>query len=198
MKSYYAPFALLIGLLLLAAGLAVMIQPGQSNSVAGLQSFNSYSDLNSYLDKNSAAKGLVSNPTYDQSSVAAGSTGDHSTTNVQVTGVQEEDRVLTDGTYIYSAGQSSVVIIKATPASAMVNVSTLNMSKILDVAQTSSVYVEGIYLVGDKLVVICQLATYSQIQPAYAIDQVKPDQVQIATDQGVAGIIKDLPRFKHT
>ena len=32
MKSYLAPFALLIGSLLLAAGLAVLIQPGQSNS----------------------------------------------------------------------------------------------------------------------------------------------------------------------
>ena len=197
MKSYYAPFALLIGLILLAAGLAVMIQPGRTNSVAGLQAFNSYSDLNSYLDRNSVAKGLVSNPTYDQALGAAGSTGDLSTTNVQVTGVQEEDRVLTDGTYIYSAGQSDVVIIRATPASAMVNVSSLNMSKILDAAPTSSVYVEGIYLVGDSLVVLCQLATYSQIRSVYAVDQVAPSYMIGTTSTMLSLFDVSVPSVPH-
>ena len=173
MKSHIAPLALVVGLLLLAAGLAVMVQPQQGSTVTGLQSFNSYSELNSFLDRNSANKGPVYAPIADQSASAGTSIDDHSTTNVQVSGVQEEDRVLTDGIYIYSAGQEIVSIINALPASTMGNVSSINMSQLLSADdKKSSTYIEGIYLSEGKLVVVCQESTYSLGNQVYALDTV--------------------------
>jgi uncharacterized secreted protein with C-terminal beta-propeller domain len=105
--------------------------------------------------------------------------------------------VLTDGTYIYTAGQSAVIIIKAMPSSAMVNVSSLNMSQMLDAARTSSVYVEGIYLVGDKLVVICQLASYTQVQPVYALGLIAPSYVIGTTSTMVSMFDVSDPSVPH-
>ncbi len=176
MKSPYAPLTLLIGLLLVAAGLAVLIQPEQGSTVAGLQSFNSYSELNSYLDNNhgTRTKGLVFLPTNEQAVATADASQAYSTTNVQVSGVQEEDRVITDGTYIYSAGQTTVSIILAIPAMEMRNVTSLNMSKILDALRGSYVYVVGLYLIEGKLVVICQKTIHTLGGQYYALSMVAP------------------------
>jgi inhibitor of cysteine peptidase len=174
MRSPYAPMALLIVLLLLAAGMVVLDQPQKVKSVTGLQSFSSYSELNSYLDSNSGTKGLVYSPSAEQAATSADSGQSHSTTNVQVSNVQEEDRVITDGTYIYSAGQTIVSIIKGVPATDMKNVTSLNMSQLLNVTLGSYVYIVGLYLIDDQLVVICQMSYYPMDRQVYALSMVAP------------------------
>lgn len=139
----------------------MLVHPKDASAQTGLQSFYSYPELKTYLDRNSPTKGPVATPSTDQNA-GAGSGSEHSTTNVQVAGVQEEDRALTDGNYIYSAGQASVSIVRAIPASEMSNVSWINMSMILGSNGTDFVYVLGLYLVGDRLVVLCQVSAYSQ------------------------------------
>jgi inhibitor of cysteine peptidase len=174
MRGAHAPSVLLAVLILVSAGMVVLNHPEKGDTVAGLQTFKDYSELRSYLDRNSGSKGLVLNPSSDQAMASEGSTQSHSTTNVQVSGVQEEDRVLTDGTYIFSAGSTSVSIIKAIPASGMTNMTSLNMSALIDATNGSNVYIAGIFLIEDRLVVICQLTYYPVVQGGYALSMVAP------------------------
>jgi inhibitor of cysteine peptidase len=200
MRSLYVPLALLIGLLLVAAGMAVLVQPEKGSAAPGLRSFNSYAELNSYLDRNSGSKGLVSDPSTEQ--MASGDASQsHSTTNVQVSDVQEEDRVLTDGTYIYSAGQTAVDIVKGVPASDMKNLTALNMSRLLDLPVGSSVYVMGLYLIDHDLIVICQVSNGSQDEQAYAVSATAPaDQVWTTRTTVSVFDVADpgVPLLEHT
>jgi uncharacterized secreted protein with C-terminal beta-propeller domain len=91
-----------------------------------------------------------------------GGTGsDHSSTNVQVAGVDEDDIVKTDGNYIYSLSGKNVLIFKATPASETELLSTI----------TLDYYPSGLYIDGDKLAVfgsnydIKPLKEYSKLVP---------------------------------
>jgi len=71
------------------------------------------------------------------------STGDYSTTNIQVVGVDEGDMVKTDGKYIYIGSGNNVQIAEAYPASEANVVSTIKLDS----------NIGGIYVNGDKLVV---------------------------------------------
>lgn len=68
---------------------------------------------------------------------------DYSGTNVQVEGVDEADVVKTDGTYIYYAKGSEIIIVQAYPASDVKIVSRTNMSR----------SIQNIYISGDRLIV---------------------------------------------
>ncbi|HTY75532.1 MAG TPA: beta-propeller domain-containing protein [Candidatus Nanoarchaeia archaeon] len=76
------------------------------------------------------------------------SSTDHSTTNIQVAGVDEADSVKTDGKYLYVVGNNSqvVYILDANPANAKV------LSKIF----LNNTYLSGIYLSqdGNKLAIL--------------------------------------------
>ena len=200
MRNPYVPLALLIGLLLVAAGMAALVQPEKSSAVPGLRSFNSYAELNSYLDRNSGTKGLIRDPSTEQ--MASGDASQsHSTTNVQVSDVQEEDRVLTDGTYIYSAGQNAVGIVKGVPASDMRNMTSLNMSELLDVSAGSAVSVMGLYLIGHDLIVICQVSTGWSDGPVYAVSALaSADQVWTTRTTVSVFDVADpgVPLLEHT
>src|SRR5436309_4969528 len=74
---------------------------------------------------------------------AAGSTG-YSTTNVQVQGVDELDTVKTDGQYIYTITNNTLVIVKANPSTAPSVVSTI----------TPNGTITGVFVSGDKLILI--------------------------------------------
>lgn len=82
--------------------------------------------------------------------LAAGAEGDaatsgtgFSTTNVQEDGVDESDRVKTDGEYLYVATDNDVRIVHALPADAMEEVAKLSLAG-----------VSSLYLRGDRLVTI--------------------------------------------
>jgi len=66
-----------------------------------------------------------SNPSVAQSSTS----GDYSTTNIQVQGVDEADIIKTDGKNIYQVGDKRVNIISALPAENMELLSTIDFSK---------------------------------------------------------------------
>jgi hypothetical protein len=119
-----------------------------------LSTFGSYGDLKDFM---TAQKG-------NQSSLGFGGSGPsqmresvgsvpHSDTNVQVSGVDEEDVVKTDGTYLYIVSYTSVEIVQAYPPSEMRNVSAIQAKDVLGMADTSA-SIQGIYLSGDRLVIL--------------------------------------------
>ncbi len=70
----------------------------------------------------------------------------HSGTNAQVTGVDELDMVKNDGTYVYTVTNNSVAIVLAYPVT--------DATLLARVAVNGSI--QGIFIAGDKLVVISQ------------------------------------------
>ena len=119
-----------------------------------LMQFNSFDDLKSFLKtnigENSGRGGLYSESMINSAAPTAGtnlksSTQDsasHSTTNVQVEGVDEADIVKNDGKYIYTISGNKVVIVNAYPADKMEVVSSINFSS-----------PRNIFINDDKLVV---------------------------------------------
>ncbi|MEM7821364.1 MAG: beta-propeller domain-containing protein [Candidatus Aenigmatarchaeota archaeon] len=113
-----------------------------------LKKFSSYDELNSFVKRNTetyipfytpvleiaSAKGIPA--TIDVSE-------DYSTTNVQVTGVDEADIIKNDGKYLYVVSGRNVIIIDAYPA---------EDAKILSKIELNGVPYE-IFINGDKLVV---------------------------------------------
>ena len=94
-----------------------------------LRKFSSYKELEQFVKNNQMAYyrggyelfggGPVPNTGFPPSSVAgpkADASGDYSTTNIQVLGVDEADIVKTDGKYVYAVSGNTVVIIDAYPA----------------------------------------------------------------------------------
>ena len=69
---------------------------------------------------------------------------DFSQTNIQETGVDESDKVKTDGTYLYIAGDNAVHIVTAVPADSMNNLSTINVNGDID----------SLYLSNNKLIIL--------------------------------------------
>jgi uncharacterized secreted protein with C-terminal beta-propeller domain len=77
--------------------------------------------------------------------VAATASTDHSTTNTQVAGVDEADLVETDGNFIYTIRGHQLLVI---------DVRTQGQEHIAAIAQLDSSMATGIYLVGNRLVVL--------------------------------------------
>ncbi|SHH73689.1 beta-propeller domain-containing protein [Clostridium grantii] len=88
--------------------------------------------------------------TYETNAVNFSDSKEYSKTNIQVSGVDEEDLYKTDGEYIYKiipfGDESSFNIVKAYPAEEMENVSSVTFEK--------GFRPKGLYLDGDKVVVI--------------------------------------------
>lgn len=72
--------------------------------------------------------------------------GDFSTTNIQVAGVDEGDRVKTDGKHLYRINQNQISIVKVMPEEAMELVGTIETEENFTPSQ--------LYLDDDKLVVV--------------------------------------------
>jgi uncharacterized secreted protein with C-terminal beta-propeller domain len=82
---------------------------------------------------------------------AAGA-GDHSGTNTQVAGVDEADTVETDGTYLYLAVGTELVIVNASPADAMTVVSRTDVGG----------EISGLYLTDGKVTVLASVYDRSE------------------------------------
>ncbi|MCX8151035.1 MAG: beta-propeller domain-containing protein [Candidatus Bathyarchaeota archaeon] len=139
-----------------------------STEAAPLQSFSSYSELNSFVNSNNAASRYyvttetmpmpapapTQGPTAE-GSISAFSTSsngaikDFSTTNIQVAGVDEADSVKTDGTYLYVIANNSVYILDAGSTDPQT-------AKVLAKINENNTYFSGIYLSkdGKKLAII--------------------------------------------
>jgi len=130
------------------------------SSPSPLKKFSSYEELKNfvkassqaypyYLDRSplaslsGTAKESVAGTYGLTGNVAGYSVLDHSTTNIQVEGVDEADIVKTDGEYIYAVSNKSVVIVKAYPAEEAEVVSEIDLDGNL----------REVFINGDRLIV---------------------------------------------
>jgi inhibitor of cysteine peptidase len=97
----------------------------------GSSSFGSY---DARFGLSSQAPSAV--PSQAESSLGGTNTKDYSTTNIQVAGVDEADKVKTDGNYIYMIGNNTVYIMDANTQNA----------KVLYKIPYENAYLSGIYL----------------------------------------------------
>ena len=129
--------------MLVLIALALMLKPGSvpaqnpsaSKPIVPLPTVQSMDHLRKLLSENrpvyrTMEKGLavtdaVSAPMAPQ---AAGASGDFSSTNVQVEGVDEADLIKTDGTFIYQINNGTLTITRAIPANQMKLMSSTNFS----------------------------------------------------------------------
>ncbi|MDD5503434.1 MAG: beta-propeller domain-containing protein [Candidatus Thermoplasmatota archaeon] len=143
-----------------------------------LGSFTSYEDIGAFLKKGAEStnstysRGGFYGPMLDGVSKGAaapanameGASSDYSTTNIQVEGVDEADIVKTDGNYIYavsnkwteSGSENKVVVIDAYSMQIVATVKAQNE-------------ISGIYINGDKLVVIENRYSYG---PLYMVKSI--------------------------
>ncbi len=123
-----------------------------------LKKFDSYSQLNEFIEEHALYSdyygygsdmvlrdaGLAEEASgFDQSMSASGKeTIDYSTTNIQVTGVDEADIVKNDDEYIYAVAGNNVQIVDARSADQARIVSTIGLN-----STPQNIYVNGDYLV---------------------------------------------------
>src|SRR5207245_823307 len=97
-----------------------------------------------------------------QSSSSVSSAPSHSETNNQVAGVDELDTVKTDGQYIYTVSNNTVVIVSAYPVT---NAQLVSRISILN--QT----IDGIFLSANRLAIVSEPPrTVCNMYPAYGIN----------------------------
>lgn len=159
-------------------GFIVTKQP-EPVSTGQLWTFDSKRELADFLkkDRNSDYSLLI--PKYSTGdygdALDAGGAIPHSETNVQTTGVDEADMIKTDGEYIYTATGRTVSIVKASPATEMEVVATLGVEEALGLNNSSSGYICGLFLYGDRLVVLGN--TYGRYTHFYGYDMAYADEV---------------------
>ena len=109
----------------------------------------------------------------------------HSQTNVQVEGVDEDDFVKTDGRYIYVSSGYEVSILRAYPAEDMEVISSIPSWVLVGDAQNTTARVSGLFLSGDRLVVIASLYTsyrglYSGVLEEDSSNSYDPSKTMVA------------------
>lgn len=149
-----------------------------------------------------------SDSTSSFSAAKSESSGDYSTTNVQVAGVDEADIVKTDGEYIYFLNGATVRIVKAYPADSMVELDKLTF-------ENDSFTPMDMYVDGDRLVVLgnsyAAIDTYASISiPAdapyytgslalvYVFDVTDPADIKLFRKEVFEGYYSDSRKVGDT
>ncbi|MGQ9588469.1 MAG: beta-propeller domain-containing protein [Thermoplasmata archaeon] len=84
----------------------------------------------------------------------------HSSTNVQVAGIDEEDMVKTDGEYIYISGWNGVSVLRAYPPLELANASHIDEKDVIGPGSDDvNVWIKGLYLASKKLVIISEVSS---------------------------------------
>jgi inhibitor of cysteine peptidase len=123
--------------------------------------FASYEQLHEFVNTNAGSKQfpsrlfggdvfLAPSGEEEESFAPAPSMTDHSTTNIQVAGVDEADIVKTDGMYIYLASGNKTIIVRAYPP---------DQAQVLSEIELEGTVV-GIFINEDKLIVFEEEAPY--------------------------------------
>ncbi|MBR9701969.1 helix-turn-helix domain-containing protein [Candidatus Pacearchaeota archaeon] len=150
----------IVAVILLASLVTLLDQPVPPQPQDGMNKFSSASELKQFLKENTVTRGgilegilgganLFKGAMSSQESSSATSadsssgTSDYSDTNIQVEGVDEADIVKTDGKYIYTVSDNSVLIIDAYPAEDMEILSEIRVDN----------RAEEIFVNDDKLVI---------------------------------------------
>ena len=139
---------------LVIIGIAAPLSFFPAASAHQMSRFSSYTQLTNFIQtKPSVCPGtpitpLVQNPGTNPSilveNLKSSLAADHSSTNVQVQGVDELDTVKNDGQYIYTITNNTLVIVKAYPVGDARVVSRIAPDATLT----------GVFVLGDKLVLI--------------------------------------------
>ena len=171
-RKLVSPMVLIAGLVvLLLIGLGLMLNQAQNSQISNdnnlpldtakdsvLKQFSSNEEMQKFLKEHQSqneyayalgggretAVAAASSDSSDGAAKGGASAGDYSTTNVQISGVDEPDIVKNDGKYIYTVVGSKVVIVEAYPASGMKIVAELEFNKT----------VRSIFIDKNKLVVL--------------------------------------------
>jgi len=149
----YGVAAMLLAVLLTAVAYNFGVQPFVEPELSQLKTFGSYEELESFLRTGmERAQGFYQEfaPIYRTVEVtnfdaAIKGSVEHSTTNIQVAGVDEADMVKTDGDYLYVVSASSIYILKAYPP---------EQAEVLSKITLNETYYPQIYVEGDKLAVL--------------------------------------------
>jgi inhibitor of cysteine peptidase len=158
--------------------------PNNNNNgqVSYMKTFSSYTALKDFLKTSTesspletydarfgmSAQSTSAVPSQAESSLGGTNTKDYSSTNIQVAGVDEADKIKTDGNYLYMIGNNNVYILDANPQNA----------KVLFKIPYENTYLSGIYLNENtnKLIVLGnQYVPYTytngiEIQPSFSTD----------------------------
>jgi len=126
--------------------------------------FTSYQDLREFIHTNGCSSStpmfynrgaLTTGPTTSVFGLASNSASSqsptHSETNQQVSGVDELDNVKNDGQYVYTMTNNTVAIVQAYPTTDARLLSRVNVSGT----------VQGIFVVGNRLVIVSEIPGYS-------------------------------------
>lgn len=150
-----------------------------------LTAFASHDQLSDFLSDSMGEDYSESSYYYSNEALSGDSSApktSYSTTNVQVSGVDEQDIVKTDGEHIFVLSRNIVTIAKAYPPDEMVVLSRLNTTDLMGHEdEDTTVYVSGLYVFQERLVVISYLYnwdfywTYSAADE-YALDELDFDR----------------------
>ena len=155
--------------LLVCASLALLLTftsvPSAGKYTYALNSFKSYDDLLAFLRQRASTAGdrealYTSKNTLDGAATGnvavpqstATSSPSHSSTNVQVAGVDEPDTVKTDGTYIYTLSNNTIFILQAYPATDAAIVGRITLDE--------NHSAQSFFVNGDRLIVFCSGGFY--------------------------------------
>lgn len=90
-------------------------------------------------------------------SAASGQEVRHSTTNIQVEGVDEADCVKTDGQFLYIASHDTISVVRAYPLEQLSNSSSINIHSVLGLGENYSVWIQGIYISEERLIAVASV-----------------------------------------
>jgi uncharacterized secreted protein with C-terminal beta-propeller domain len=164
----YAILAVVCGSLIIGSAYQLDIftsLPEIKEGFGSLQRFSSASELATFLkDSTQVQRYYVMEDAQNMKTPASMGGLDYSGTNVQVAGVDEADKVKTDGSYLYVARGTIVYIASAYPPSEAKLLSKINLK-----AQ-----VGDLYIAGDKLVIFSQNNTTFNVEPSTKMPSIMP------------------------
>jgi len=150
----YGIAAVLLAVLLTSIAYNFGVQPYTQPSSSEIKRFSSYEELTNFLKTNMELarqfQGQYPVPFFrgDEAQfqgAEAKAAAAHSTTNIQVAGVDEADIVKTDGEYLYVVSDGNIYILRAYPP---------EQAKVLSKIALGETYAAEIYVNGDKLAVL--------------------------------------------
>ena len=170
----YGIAAVLFATLLSAISYNLGVPPFSPSAVSQLKTFSSYEELEHFLETNTEQARVFQSqymfPFFRGSEVATLSEGSkaapaHSTTNIQVAGVDEADITKTDGEYLYVVSGSNISILRAYPPgqAALLSKITLNET-----------YSAEVYVKEGKMAVLGKQYEFGQFGPLERMPYVYP------------------------
>lgn len=153
-KAITALVVVMASALLLTGGALTVLNDQETWGTGTLPTFEDQAQLDRFVHRSQGGGQWTAIANELAGDGASGQSVRHSTTNVQVQGVDEADSVKTDGIYLYIASGDVISIVKAHPLGELSNRSVIDLRDVLGLDANYSVWVQGIYLSGDRLVAV--------------------------------------------